>query len=624
MLNKKGQVAVFVIIALVIVGGIITFFVLKGNVGGNKEIPSEFAPVFDYYQKCIEQEAKVAIQLAGTQGGHIYVKNYVPGNEYAPFSSQLNFLGFPVPYWYYVSASSLIKEQVPSKPSMEKEIAQYIQEGASTCNFEPFLAQGFVIKQEAPDVKVSIEDTKVNVDVTGDLVVSKEGSSAHKSSYHSEIASKLGKFYKIALSIYSKQKEEAVFENYAVDILRLYAPVDGVEIMCSPKIWKTRGVIDDLKKAIEQNFGTIKFKGNYYNLKDEKRKYFVIDSAVDEPVNIMYSQNWPIKININGEGVDDEIMMANPVGMQQGMGVMGFCYAPYHFVYDMSFPVMIQIYSGQELFQFPVVVVVDKNVPRKAVLSNISVNSEDEPDLCKFLTQSINVNLYDNNLKKIDGNLSYECFDQQCRLGSTKNGVFVGSAPSCFNGYLVVRADGYAEKKQLFSTNKDSFADVVLDREYKENVSITIDGKVFEGMAVASFVRNDGKSTSLAYPEISEIKLSEGSYDVKVYVYGNSSVVIPSSTKTQCQQVPQTGLPGFFGATEEKCFDITIPETKIDYALIGGGTTADYFVGSELEKGRMLIDAASLPIPTSVDQLQKNFESFETKRVNINFYGNNS
>ena len=29
-------------------------------------------------------------------------------------------------------------------------------------------------------------------------------------------------------------------------------------------------------------------------------------------------------------------MIAKPVGTEQGMGIMGFCYSPYHFVYDIN------------------------------------------------------------------------------------------------------------------------------------------------------------------------------------------------------------------------------------------------------------------------------------------------
>ena len=93
---KKGQLAIILIIAVVLIVAVIAFFVFRGG-KGVESIPTELAPVYDYYSACVQQEAKAAADLAGTQGGHVFLPTYVPGSEYAPFSSQLNFLGFGVP-----------------------------------------------------------------------------------------------------------------------------------------------------------------------------------------------------------------------------------------------------------------------------------------------------------------------------------------------------------------------------------------------------------------------------------------------------------------------------------------------------------------------------------------------
>ena len=45
-----------------------------------------------------------------------------------PFSSQLNFLGDFIPYWYYVSGNNIQKEQMPSKNDMEEQLEEFIEE----------------------------------------------------------------------------------------------------------------------------------------------------------------------------------------------------------------------------------------------------------------------------------------------------------------------------------------------------------------------------------------------------------------------------------------------------------------------------------------------------------------
>ncbi len=615
--QKRGQMTMFIIVTIVIVVSIVLYFSVRGQLG-IENIPSELKPVFDYYETCIQDETMVALGIIGTQGGYINTPEYLPGSEYAPFSSQFNFLGFPVPYWNYVSANGLVKEQIPSKTTMESEIADYIKENLVDCDFSSYYVQGFEIESKPAEVDVEVSLNRINVKVDSDLIVSKEGSMASKSEHNVEVNSKLGKFYELARKIYQKQKEDAVFENYAIDVLRLYAPVDGVEISCSGKIWKTQEVLDSIKRGLEANMASIKFKGNYYNLNDKKDEYYLVDIGedVDENINLIYSRNMPTKIEINGEGIDENLMIASPVGTEEGLGIMGFCYAPYHFVYDLSFPVLVQIYEGDELFQFPIVNIIDKNVARERIFSEIETE-EEEFDFCEFNTQDVTINLYDVNLERVNANLSYQCFNQRCNLGESQDGVFEGKVPSCLNGELIVKNEKFAEKRETFSSNKDRVFDVILDRVYDVKIDLNVGGKKLDGTAMISFARGDGKSISTILPDSPEIKISEGTYSVTVYVYGNSSITIPASRRTQCQEVPRSGIVGFFGASKEECFDIEIPASKIEYALRGGGKDDVYLLPVQLEEGSLTLEVEEMPAPKSLEDLQYNYASFEAKGVNV-------
>ncbi len=616
--ERKGQMTIFIIVAIVIVVLIVVYFTVRGQIGV-QGIPAEVKPVFDYYEECIKFETSAAIQLAESQGGYVNVPDYKPGSEYAPFSSQLNFLGFPVPYWVYISGNGLIKEQVPSKQEMGDGIGNYVEEKIKDCDFSEFYSQGYDIKLGEPRAKVVIDNTKVTVNVNSDLVVSKGDSVGRMSEHNIQVDSKLGKFYDLARKIYDKERENAIFDTFGADVLRLYSPVDGVEISCSGKVWKTNEVIGDLKNGLEANMAAIKFKGNYYKINNEKNKYYIVDLGqnVDENVNLIYSKTMPTKVEINGEGVDNELMIASPVGIQEGLGILGFCYSPYHFVYDLSFPVLVQIYDNNEMFQFPIVAIIDKNVPREAAFSQLEQEPGSEFDLCEFMTQDVQVNLYDVDLKNIDGNISYQCFNQKCKLGESINGKFVGKAPACLNGELLVKREGFADKTEAFSSNSQNSVDVILDRVYNVDLDLKVGGKSLDGTAIVSFTDNNGKSVSTLLPDVSNVKLSEGDYDVTIYVYGNSSITIPASKKTQCQDIPRSGILGFFGGSKEECFDINIPETKIDYALRGGGKAKIYLLQDQLQKGKLSIEVDELPVPKSLESLQYNYASFEGMGVSI-------
>lgn len=124
--RKKGQVTIFIIVAIVVVGGIVAYFVLRDGFG--ESIPEDLRPVYDYYVSCLEASAQEGISLLGEQGGRIEIPEFEPGSAYMPFSSQLDFLGQAVPYWMYVSGNNFLRERVPKKMEMENELAAYVVE----------------------------------------------------------------------------------------------------------------------------------------------------------------------------------------------------------------------------------------------------------------------------------------------------------------------------------------------------------------------------------------------------------------------------------------------------------------------------------------------------------------
>ena len=72
--------------------------------------------------------------------------------------------------------------------------------------------------------------------------------------------------------------------------------------------------------------------------------------------------------------------------------------------------------------------------------------------------------------------------------------------------------------------------------------------------------------------------------------------------------------------TEERCFDIQVPEQVISNALAGGGKQSLYVLESELIKGNALeINARSLPIPKTIEQVQDNYQLFEQNPLEAEF-----
>lgn len=618
---RKGQVTIFVIIALVIVGVIVLFFVFKDNLLGDR-IPAEFQPIYNRYTSCIEEDTLNGVGLLSAQGGRIDIGDFEPGNDFSPFSSHLSFFGVSVPYWYSLSGNNLVEENLPTLSDMSSELSVYLSESLTDCDFSAFVEQGFIIERSEPKASVTIEDNQVLVNVDSDISVYRDGNSAVKKNHKVSVNSKLGSLYNSAVEIYNYEKESAFLENYALDVLQTYAPVDGVEVQCSPKIWKTPEVVSELQQALASNIGSIRFDGPFSRAEDKNDGYFTVDASVENPVSLVYlPEQFPSKVEITP--ASQALMLAEPIGTQEGLGILGFCYVPYHFVYDLAFPVMFVIGDGVETFQFPFVTIIDNNLPRAAELSDFE-SEEDYVDVCAFREGDVVVNTYDTDLNPISANISYNCFDSLCRLGETKISGTTSSVnakiPICVNGRLIASAEGYASEEIIFSSNRESLAEIILDREVPVTVNVKVAGKTIENAtAVIHFKADEDYSKSLVLSESNKIELKEGLYDLSVYVYGNSNVVIPATRKTECFKTAKSGISGIFGATREECVDVEIPSVKIDYALRGGGKTTSYILESELKKGVINIDVSELPKPTSLEQLQYNYEVFDTLGVQLVF-----
>lgn len=613
-LNNRGQVMIFWIIGIAIVVAIGVYFLATSSLFSGT-IPKNFQEVYNYYEGCVNQDLKDAVDLAGVQGGRIDSGDYLPGSDYAPFSSHLNFMGFGVPYWFYISGNGVVKTNVPTMNNLESEIGNYVQKRVNECDFSSFYEQGYSITFGKPSARVSISESSISVRLNGDLSISKDGESVSVGSKDFQIQSSLGGLFDEALNLYTKEMDEGFIENYSNDVLRLYAPVDGVLIQCAPKIWQTSKIVEDLQTALEANLAGIKFGSKSKAVGDSK--YFTVDYSTDKDIHILFSRTWPQKIEINGDGVSQNSLVAEPTGNQQGLGVMGFCYVPYHYVYDLSFPVLIQVSKGNEIFQFPISVIIDKNMPRKAI-SVPDFTSGAEFDLCSSNTQDLTVSIKDNKYNSLDGQLYYGCLGQECSLGESRGGQFEGKVPGCLNGYLRVQSEGYADSQTLLSTNGEiNNAEVFMDKLYNVSVNVLVDGVKPSGTVLVSFEGN--RSASATPPENSNVELSEGIYSIKLYVYSNSTIKIPASSKQECVEVAKSGVAGLFGGKEDRCFNIDVPETNMDYALTAGGTKTDYFLEDQLASGKMTINVQSLPYPKTIEQLQTNYELFDTNTMEVSF-----
>ena len=148
------------------------------------------------------------------------------------------------------------------------------------------------------------------------------------------------------------------------------------------------------------------------------------------------------------------------------------------------------------------------------------------------------------------------------------------------------------------------------------NVSLDL-GTVDSALVTFS---SDDYSTSVFYPQTKDVQLAESYYNVSVYVYRNSSLTFPGSNDRKCVSVPVSGVGGIFGLKEEKCFDINIPSSTIDSAVVGGGKTEEYITQGQLSNSTELnINVPLFPTPKNLEELQSVYGEVEDATIYLEF-----
>ena len=621
---KKGQVALFAIIAVLIIGSIGTVVYLRERAikrEANAEqitlesVAQELRPVEKYFLDCMKEKARDGLDLAGQQAGYITLQPDETVSSYMPFSDKLDFLGTKVPYWWYISENNIVKSKVPTIPEIENDLNDYISTLSGECDLNQFFADGFEIEEGAISTNSTISNDWVDFTITKRISISYGNTSGTIGTHKFRLPVKLGRMYKNAVAVYNAEQNSLFLENYSVDVLAMYTPLSGFDLSCAPRFWSVSSVQDDVKNALEGNIGALKLKGDYYRLAKVQNKYFVQSVAAEKgiDVNFLYSKNWPTKIEV--EPSKDGIMTAAPIGMQEGIGALGFCFISYHFVYDLNYPVMVQFYDSNEsyLFQFPVVVSVFRNKPRNAELSS---SMQSERELCTKKVQDEVINTFDINGKPIEARISFKCLDTVCEIGNTRlsedGATLIDKFPQCVNGLIIADAENYVQARQTVSTNQAGIFNIILEpiHELKANIEGADNGKV---VLIAS---KEGYSTTLTWPEQNKIKLAEGDYSIKAWLLKNGTFKLAEQSTEKCVKAPVVGIAGLLGAQKEECFNLTTPEMDLTELPAGGAFFNFSVTEDELANSKEItFYMNSFDVPTTQEELIDTYSMIESSEA---------
>jgi len=196
--------------------------------------------------------------------------------------------------------------------------------------------------------------------------------------------------------------------------------------------------------------------------------------------------------------------------------------------------------------------------------------------------------------------------------------LLIASFPQCTNGYIIAEAEGYRTAKLIQSTVTPGEAILILDKKYNLELEVNKEGSSLNGeYAIVTFAGED--TYTVVYPEQKNIELTQGNYEVKVYIYANSTIALAGSETEKCVDIAKSGIGGVFGATEEKCFTLEIPEQVVSFAVSGGGLKSITLQNLSWKKASLKIEAANFGKPAKVEELQENYNKIQNENLDIQF-----
>ncbi len=555
-MKKRGQVTVFIIIALLIliIGGILIYSHKKQTEIKPSALPNELMPVSNLIGGCLASLGQDAVKTLGMQSGYIYIPDDIKNNP----KRHLKFAGFTLPYWYYDYES-----HIPDKAFIEKQISFYVNENLDKCLNDFKSLKMFNIKVLGePETETRINDNNLIIILRYPMEITSGKSKRKADTFTATLNVRLGRVLKLAREIMASENEQAWLEQKTIDIMASNneIPFTSLVFSCTPKIWKVDEVKNLTKHMLYANLPLIRIDHTKYR-KFEKPigayespslppsdmyeysmffwKNALQDDFSDMRVGFTYMPDWDMLFRVtpsSGNMMKSEHI--NP-GSSNVVNLAQYCIQFYHFVYDVEYPVMVSIYDDKSFtkgymfnFAFPVTVfgnwgIRNSRMPMEASAPETEEFCSDTGDKSYMVWVRDKTTFQDVP----DAIVKYSCIKYECNLGKTDaSGKLSFKLPrACKNGLIVVDKKGYLESvKQV---TQDSMA-VELKPLYKVTYTIRkYDNSTHQYYDIGSdekavlYMKSGNRMVYDVYGKSSNtIELTSGNYSIEIYLYKDNKL----------------------------------------------------------------------------------------------------
>ncbi len=692
-MKSKGQVTISIILGLVLLIAVgLVFYIrstaqkeIHSDIKRAEDVPDQFQPVSQFVTSCLSRTTTEALTKLGNRGGYIEPERYninsvtadPTGGGAVQFSPRSSL---KIPYWFYLKSDNRCRGnceftiQMPplhatsaNDNSIETQISHYIEENIERCtaNFQQFAVQGMQITTTGDlSAKTVVTQNDVAITLRYPLKIIQNNVEQEVNQFSTTASVNLAKIYQLGGLLTSLESEFRYLENDVLNMIVLFSGINNKKLPPMSELefkfggaesWTKTSVKNNIQNMLMSYIPFLKVTGtsNYEPFtaigNELQEALYNVHNLVplnqsfsDLEVHYTYLDFWPVYFDLNcdGEHCTAESVSTNVLSL---MGIQR-----YNFVYDLSFPVMVEIYDKNALngqgytFRY----FLEGNIRNNEVLKSDfvpleSVNPDPSSLLCKESSKNsgdITIAVKENG-KPVDGvDVFYTCAGESCSIGKTKNGALVSKFPICIGGLATFNKKGYLGRSEIISTDIDQAGTIetemhaltTIPLELQKKKMIFSNGKwAFDNTPVAlndkeygtitfrrkgDILDDDMVATAEYRPgENVSIDLAPGEYELDIRLFTDEKVEIPADKRCE-------------GNIISTCY--TVPKVEINDTFPNGGVKINMTITqNELNAGKIIVYAISpaiLDIPPAdrkvemMEQINKVDEYSAENEENMN------
>ncbi|MEK6943584.1 MAG: hypothetical protein AABX00_05970 [Nanoarchaeota archaeon] len=509
--SKKAQLAIFMIIAVVLIIGGVVFFTLtseeektaEAEIMITESVPIEFEPVKKFVEDCLYATSVEGLELIGEHGGYASLdENNLNAETFAVninnptesdavlFASDSNL---KIPYWNYLKSANSCKGNcvfASKRPklsgsgnSIQENLQRYVDAKLSSCtdNFKTFKEQGYAITEKSkPKSSVVITQDDVVIGLDYELSIERQDSSSSPKKFATRVPINLQRVYELATNITNLEIRHNYIEKHVLNLIAAFSGVDNNKLPPMSEMqfkfgsnvgWQKTQVKNNVENVLLsyiplfQLDSTANYERNVFDTELAQRLY---DSTIipiadekfkDLETHFSYLDFWPMYFNLNCNGENCKPNSAN--SLISFLGVQD-----YKFFYDLSFPVLVQVQDPLALngkgytFNLFLEGNIRNNEPLKAAYDPLEISYESEKSLLCDSRNSgeVKVNVLDSSQKPIqDAQVVYTVGDETCFIGTTdETGTVKEKFPIAAGGAVSVSKENFIGKYVDFDAQLDA------------------------------------------------------------------------------------------------------------------------------------------------------------------------